>query len=54
MLLAELEQGPPPAGGPPPHVAQIQALGKRQAAAGMTLNLFVVLFLILMIWKPGA
>jgi hypothetical protein len=53
-LLAEMEQGPPPAGGPPPQVAQIQALGKKQAAAGMTLNLFVVAFLVLMIWKPGA
>ena len=52
-LLAEMEQGPPPAGGPPPQVAQIQALGKRQAAAGATLNVFVVIFLVLMIWKPG-
>jgi len=52
-LLAEMEQGPAPAGGPPPQVAQIQALGKRQAAAGMTLNLFVVAILALMIWKPG-
>jgi uncharacterized membrane protein len=51
-LLAEMEQGPPPAGGPP-QVAQIEALGKRQAVAGMTLNLFVVAFLVLMIWKPG-
>lgn len=53
-LLAEMEQGPPPAGGPPPQVVQIEALGKKQAAAGMTLNLFVVVFLTLMIWKPGA
>jgi hypothetical protein len=53
-LLAEMEQGPPPAGGPPPQVTQIQELGKKQAAAGTTLNLFVVAFLVLMIWKPGA
>jgi uncharacterized membrane protein len=53
-LLAEMEQGPPPAGGPPPQVVQIEALGKKQAAAGMTLNLFVVVFLVLMVWKPGA
>lgn len=52
-LLAEMEQGPPPTAGPPPQVAQIQALGKRQAAAGATLNVVVVIFLILMIWKPG-
>jgi uncharacterized membrane protein len=53
-LLAEMEQGPPPTAGPPPQVAQIEALGKRQAMAGTTLNVFVVIFLVLMIWKPGA
>ena len=52
-LLLEMEQGPPPAGGPAPQVAQIQELGKRQAAAGMALNLLVVVILVLMIWKPG-
>jgi hypothetical protein len=52
-LLLEMEQGPPPAGGPPPQVAQIQALGKRQAAAGASLNVVVAVILILMIWKPG-
>ena len=52
-LLAEMEQGQPPAGGPPPQVAQLQTLGKRQAAAGATLDIVVVLFLVLMIWKPG-
>jgi uncharacterized membrane protein len=52
-LLAEMEQGPPPAGGPPPQVVELQATGKKMAAAGMTLNLFVVVFLVLMVWKPG-
>jgi hypothetical protein len=52
-LLAEMEQGPPPAGGPPPQVAEIQGIGKRLAVGGATLNVFVVLFVILMIWKPG-
>ena len=52
-LLLEMEQGPPPAGGPPPQLAQIQALGKRQAAAGASLNVVVAVILILMIWKPG-
>jgi Predicted integral membrane protein (DUF2269) len=52
-LLLEMEQGGPPAGGPPPQVAQLQATGKRMAAAGATLNVFVVIFLVLMIWKPG-
>jgi uncharacterized membrane protein len=53
-LLAEVEQGPPPAGGPPPQAAQLEALGRRQAAAGMFLDVLVVVFLVLMIWKPGA
>ena len=47
-----MEQGPPPAGGPPPQVAQIQALGKRQAAAGASLNVVVAVILVLMIWQP--
>jgi hypothetical protein len=52
-LLAEIEQGPPPADGPPPQVAQIQELGKRQAMGGAALNIIAVVILILMIWKPG-
>ena len=52
-LLAEMEQGPPPAGGPPPQAVELQAIGKKMAAAGATLNVFVVIFLVLMIWKPG-
>jgi hypothetical protein len=53
-LLAEMEQGPPPAGGPPPQAVELQAIGKKMAAAGMTLNVVVVIFLVLMIWKPGS
>ncbi len=52
-LLAEMEQGPPPAGGPPPQAVELQGIGKRMAAAGATLNVFVAIFLILMVWKPG-
>jgi uncharacterized membrane protein len=52
-LLAEMEQGPPPAGGPPPQVAELQTIGKKMAAAGATLNVVVVIFLALMVWKPG-
>ena len=51
-LLLEMEQGPPPAGGPPPQLAQIQTLGKRQAAAGASLNVVVAVILVLMIWQP--
>lgn len=52
-LLAEMEQGPPPVGGPPSQAIELQAIGKKMAAAGATLNVFVVIFLALMIWKPG-
>jgi hypothetical protein len=48
-----MEQGPPPVGGPPPQLAQLEALGKRQAAAGASLNVVLAVILILMIWKPG-
>jgi uncharacterized membrane protein len=52
-LLAEMEQAQTVASGPPPQATQIEALGQRQAAAGTALDLFVVIFLVLMIWKPG-
>jgi hypothetical protein len=51
-LLLEMEQGPAPVGGPPPQVAQIQALGKRQGGAAMVLDLLLVAILCLMIWQP--
>lgn len=53
-LMLELEQGPPPAGGPPPQVAEIQAIGARMAKAGPVLHLSLVVLVVLMIWKPGA
>jgi hypothetical protein len=52
-LLLEMEQTPPPAGSAPPQVAEVQAIGKRMAPAGMVLNLLIVAILILMIWQPG-
>ena len=52
-LMLQMEQGPPPAGGAPPQVAEMQDLGKRLAAGGATLNILVVVILALMIWKPG-
>ena len=45
--------GPPAAGGPPPQVTEMQALGGRVAVIGATLNITVVVILALMIWKPG-
>jgi uncharacterized membrane protein len=52
-LLAEIESSPASAGGPPPQSVELQAIGKRMAAAGGALNVFVVIFLYLMIFKPG-
>ena len=51
-LLLEMEQGPPPVGGPPPQVAQIQALGKQQGGSAAVLDLLLVAILSLMIWQP--
>ena len=53
-LMLEMEQGVPPAGGPPPQVAQLEAIGKKMAPAAMSLNLALVVILVLMIWKPGS
>ena len=52
QLLLEMESAPPGTGGPPPQVAQVQALGKRQGAASGVLDLMLVAVLVLMIWKP--
>ncbi len=42
----------PPSAGPPPEVAQLQAMGKRIGGTSMLLHLSLVVILILMIWKP--
>jgi hypothetical protein len=52
-LQKETEQQQPSAGGAPPQVAEMQAVGRRVATGGMVLNLLVVVILVLMIWKPG-
>jgi hypothetical protein len=52
-LQKEMEAGPPPSGGPPPQVTELQAIGKRLAPSGMVLDLLLVVIVILMIWKPG-
>ena len=39
--------------GGPAEGAQMEMLAKRLQAGGMTLNLFVVIFVVLMVWKPG-
>jgi uncharacterized membrane protein len=53
-LLAETERTPPPADGAPPQAAEIAQLGQKLAIGGGALNVIVVIFLVLMIWKPGA
>ena len=55
-LMRELvAAGPPGAGtgGPPPQVAQMEALGKQCAAFGGTLNVLLIVIVFLMVWKPG-
>ena len=52
-LMREMIAGGPPAGGPPPQVAQLQELGKKVGAASATLNVVLIVIVALMIWKPG-
>ncbi len=40
--------------GPPPQLAELQALGQKAAAAGTVLHLALVAVLLLMVFKPGA
>lgn len=51
--LAVTEGPPPGAPGPPPQVAQLEALGKKIGMTDMVLKLMLVAILVLMIWKPG-
>jgi hypothetical protein len=55
-LAEELVQGgPPPEGaqGPPPQVAQMEAIGKQLAMGGAFLNLMLLSIIYLMVFKPG-
>jgi hypothetical protein len=56
-LMRELvTAGPPPAGappGPPPQAVEMQALGQKLGVVGPTLDLFMIVILFLMVWKPG-
>ncbi len=54
VLAAELvATTPSSAGGPPPQVVEMEGLEKKMAAAGTFLNVLVVVFLALMVFKPG-
>jgi hypothetical protein len=46
--------GPPATPGPPPQATEMEALGKRVAATGGTLNVLLVVILVLMVFRPGA
>ncbi|HEX9970224.1 MAG TPA: DUF2269 family protein, partial [Acidimicrobiales bacterium] len=51
-LMAELVDGPPPVGGPPPQAAELAQRGKTVGITGGILNLIIVAILALMVWKP--
>lgn len=51
QLLAEMESHPADAG-PPPQIRDVERLGRRQAVAGASLDVMLVVILVLMIWKP--
>lgn len=52
-LMAEVVNGPPPAQGPPPQVAELEERGKRAGMIGGVLNLMWVAVVVLMVTKPG-
>jgi uncharacterized membrane protein len=51
-LTAQLAAAGPTAGGPPPEVAEVDALEKRVGAVGAILDVIVVVVIALMVWKP--
>jgi hypothetical protein len=53
-LMRDLVARPAAPGGPPPEVAQLQALGKKIGMSSMLLHLATVSLVALMVWKPGA
>jgi len=57
VLMREVvAAGPPPAGaaGPPPQAAEMAAIGQKLGIVGPTLDVFMIVVLFLMVWKPGA
>jgi uncharacterized membrane protein len=57
VLMRELvDAGPPTAGsgGAPPQVAEMEQVGKRMAAAGLSLDVLLIVIVFLMVFKPGA
>lgn len=57
VLMREMASTPVGGGspiGPPPQLAELQALGQKAAATGSVLHLALVAVLFLMVFKPGA
>jgi uncharacterized membrane protein len=52
-LMHEMVSGPPPAGGPPPQVAEMRTIGQRMGTVGPILDLILVVIIFLMVFKPG-
>jgi hypothetical protein len=53
-LQEQMAQGPAPAGGPPPQLAELQERGKKAGMYGGILHLLFVLILLDMVFKPGS
>jgi uncharacterized membrane protein len=53
VLMREMIAAGPPAGGPPPQAAEMEALGKRVGAVGAALDVLIVVIIGLMVFKPG-
>jgi hypothetical protein len=51
--MEEMLAGPPPAGGAPPQVAEMQTVGQRMGTVGAILDVILVVIIFLMVWKPG-
>src|SRR5919201_334880 len=48
VLMSEMVNGPPPTGGPPPQVAEMQTIGQRMGTVGPILDLILVVIIFLM------
>ena len=56
VLIREIvAAGPPPAGiaGPPTQAAEMAEIGKKLGVVGPALDIFMIVILFLMVWKPG-
>jgi hypothetical protein len=51
--MKEMEAGPPPAGGPPPQVAELERLGGVMARVGPVMSLLSIALIARMVFNPG-